>query len=725
VSLLNGAFRLENLARAWRWIQSNPEASYKSYFRSHYSNFRVAEDALLDGLRERLNSGAYQPAHACKIYFPKKSGGLRPYSLLTVEDQIVYQALVNMIAEKLTPRIRERQLTEVFSHLYAGKTSIWFYRKWQNGYREMNRSAREAFSDGFQYAATFDLTAFYDSVDHKVLRHFLEELGFDMQFNKLLIQCLGQWTATQRNRRIYHGHGIPQGPLSSGLLAEVVLQHFDHGRTDRKSVRYLRYVDDMRLFARTELELRRGVAELDYLSKDVGLFPQSSKIAIRRVIDIDSELKSVSRPETRELDLDAEKVDQKALYSRIRELTPKYQVLDSTEFRFLLSRAEPSKRFDRRLIRVLERQPYFYGDILRYFRRHDQLPTTVASWLVSELKANPVYAAYVADLLETADGRLDIYDRAEVDEYVRTHWYPKKLRAADQIAALGRWGVRRKVLTANQIEWAVRHLPEWWAQSELVAALDLQSMRQSGVAQLVTERLSDSVSDVAIAAAVHLVQMSMHGIRPSIPSDLQSVAGPVLEEFGLIPSGAGRVCGVARSFERLVGKKLPRMDWASFFGKSYRVVEKHAVFCYAYSGVDVTSCVSALDVFNDWLLASLTQHDKNIGTYFAGKLGGFIGAPKSKFAQSYPAIWRLASEIHQKRKESHLSHAWEHSGNTLVKPTSFVPYKYLRRAKLLVEEAFKELSLRWAKLAPAPRAQTGRGRIRSRKESQPAGATSI
>ena len=254
-------------------------------------------------MRDRLTRGVYEPAHACKIHFPKKSGGLRPYSLLTVEDQIVYQAMVNVVAERHTPRVRDRHFAEVFSHIYAGKSSVWFYRKWQNGYREMNRAARDVFGEGYKYTASFDLTAFYDSVDHNVLRHFLSELGCDIDFTRLLLRCLGHWTATQRKNRIYHGHGIPQGPLSSGLLAEVVLQHFDSGRTARDGVRYLRYVDDIRLFSETESDLRRAVAELDYLSKDVGLFPQAAKTAIRKVTDIEEELKTVSKPETAELAL--------------------------------------------------------------------------------------------------------------------------------------------------------------------------------------------------------------------------------------------------------------------------------------------------------------------------------------------------------------------------------------------------------------------------------------
>ena len=51
-------------------------------------------------LRDRIRRGVYEPASSCKIFLPKPSGLLRPITLLTVEDQVVYQALVNVGGEK-------------------------------------------------------------------------------------------------------------------------------------------------------------------------------------------------------------------------------------------------------------------------------------------------------------------------------------------------------------------------------------------------------------------------------------------------------------------------------------------------------------------------------------------------------------------------------------------------------------------------------------------------
>src|SRR5947207_2262644 len=107
--------RPENISLAWLRIQTNPEPAYKKYFRRLYTNYSVAEAKLLNELAARLKKGVYTPAHGCKILFPKASGGLRPYTLLTVEDQVIYQSFANVIAELLRPKVQGRYFYEVFS----------------------------------------------------------------------------------------------------------------------------------------------------------------------------------------------------------------------------------------------------------------------------------------------------------------------------------------------------------------------------------------------------------------------------------------------------------------------------------------------------------------------------------------------------------------------------------------------------------------------------------
>src|SRR3546814_4021293 len=122
---------------------SNPDAQYKSYFRDSYDAFAIASDTHLKWIRNEGLKERYQVSHASKLLLPKPSGTLRPITLLTVEDQIVYQACVNLIADALKRKTRQRYEKRVFAHLYAGKYSPFFYLRWQRSYRKFGNRSEE------------------------------------------------------------------------------------------------------------------------------------------------------------------------------------------------------------------------------------------------------------------------------------------------------------------------------------------------------------------------------------------------------------------------------------------------------------------------------------------------------------------------------------------------------------------------------------------------------
>ena len=177
-----------------RWLQSNPDVLFKSFFRDSYAAYAAASEQNLIRLRKHLVRHAYEAIHAAKIYFPKSSGVLKPYTLLAVEDHIVYQAAVNVIAEKLTPVIKKRYFKNIFGHIYAGKSSQFFYIQWQKGYRAYSNAIVTHVNDGYTYVANFDLTSFYDTIDHSVLTYFLKDIQIDHELLDFFLSCLKTWT---------------------------------------------------------------------------------------------------------------------------------------------------------------------------------------------------------------------------------------------------------------------------------------------------------------------------------------------------------------------------------------------------------------------------------------------------------------------------------------------------------------------------------------------------
>ncbi len=678
----------DNLARAWRWIRSNPDPTYKRYCGGMYSRFAVADDLLLEELRQQLRREFYDPDHSCKLLLPKKSGLLRPYTILSVRDQVVFQALVNVVAERLAPRIRSRYLRQVFGHMYAGRRSRWFYKKWSDGYAAFNTAARNAFNRGLVYSASFDLTAFYDSVDHGVLCHFLADLGCDKDFCDFLRRCLTKWTAN--HRRIYQNHGIPQGPLSSGLLSEAVLQHFDQYYGAKAGLVYLRYVDDIRLFARREEDLRRMLVRLDHLSKDIGLFPQAAKIEIHRIKNVNEELKSISHPT--EAAVRGVQVDQLQLARRLIELsprlTPTLQIEDETRFKYLLAHAIPHSRLNQRMLTISQARPDLAAPVARYFARYRILPNRVSRELLKRVGRKELYESVTAGWAGVLQGRLRKGEADNLTRALKQRWRPRSI-GSELKAVIGAHLLRERALTENQAHYATRqYVSDWWVRCQLVAALDSKQYGNAMLQRILNEGLCDSNSDVSLVAAVQIANLGT--AVPSPRESINAFGAKALRQLGVFKRVTGRSCGIRWSFERFLGKSSV-LNWRSVFGNTYSDAEKLAVNMRALADTNVTAFVNAADVFNDRLLSRLYQHDSTLGTYKLGSIGSVKFSTRLK--QKYPAVLNLCNGIHEERLKSNLSHPVVRSTG---RPTSRVPYAYLQTAKRLYLRAIKELELVWS-----------------------------
>lgn len=100
-----------------------------------------------------------------------------------------------------------------------------------------------------------------------------------------------------------------------------------------------------------------------------------------------------------------------------------------------------------------------------------------------------------------------------------------------------------------------------------------------------------------------------------------------------------------------------------------------------------------MDVFNDWLLIGLYNHDSSLGTYNAGSIGSVMCSTKLQL--KYPSILAMVKAMHEKRSESSLSHAWTRKGGKLTRPTGFIKFSYFRKAKKLIHSALAELAAKW------------------------------
>src|SRR4051812_23606254 len=112
--------KISNLELAWQRVGRSTERTYREYFRSLYRAYDLAVDERFNDVRNALLTGSYEPSSATKVYLLKSNGLQRVYTLLSVEYQLVYQAIANLIADRLLPHAESRYYKSVFGHLYSG-----------------------------------------------------------------------------------------------------------------------------------------------------------------------------------------------------------------------------------------------------------------------------------------------------------------------------------------------------------------------------------------------------------------------------------------------------------------------------------------------------------------------------------------------------------------------------------------------------------------------------
>lgn len=573
--------QLQNLQRAYRWVQSNPDASYKNLFRDAYSAYAATSDNNIARLRTHLKRLDYHPGHAGKVFYPKPSGILRPVTLLSVNDQIVYQACANLIAERLTPKIRRYHGKSVFGHVYAGKTSAFFYKKWQRQYQAYTNVVKKHINDGYNWVAEFDLTAFYDSIDHHALNHFLAGLGLDNEFCEFFFRCLRKWTSTNWSNddvSIYHEHGIPQGPLSSGLVAEAILMRFDVRGQRSRRVRYARYVDDIKLFAQSEGQLRQRLIALDLASKEVGLFPQSSKINIRRARDASEEVKQINsyvEPAT------SPSASQIEIRKRLRILMRRRPLAgqDLTSFRYLIGGVSPHNELNEKLIGILEVRPDLGPKIAGYFERYKKIPNKAAARICNLLTQDWIYHSNQSSLLMATLRNLPEPYRSKCVAYCynRLLGYKKGYLPPQPTlkAALAIWCIFHTRITYRELQQVVWNEREWWVRQFILPYVDEGHYGRPSLEAFLVGVSQDEHADVARSSAVRLVD-----VNPAITiSKIEAH-----ESARLVFWGAGYLRAIGRpvslvqtGLATVAHDRYPvSIEWRRLLGADHRQAESFA-----------------------------------------------------------------------------------------------------------------------------------------------------
>ena len=272
-----------------KWISNDKKGIYQII--ADPDNYFLA-------LCDQIKNG-YIPSKSLKIYLPKSFIHTRTMTVLNARDETVYQAIINLLAQNAFPDITELQKKNSFGnrihpHVIHGskvlksrllKTDFFLHRKFSVNWKEFNKIANKRIKDKrYKKKLETDITSFFDSIPHEQLFICLQKYGLDKDSSILLSKCLNKWNGTKL--RNTPGIGIPTGPIASSFVANIYLRPIDL-KMLIEPIDYIRYVDDFKLFTKSEKKLYEVAPNLGILLNSIGLSLKSSKTNVE---DIDSTL---------------------------------------------------------------------------------------------------------------------------------------------------------------------------------------------------------------------------------------------------------------------------------------------------------------------------------------------------------------------------------------------------------------------------------------------------
>ena len=281
---------LENFILAWERLLRS-----RHYYNKDRIGLRIYAANLepnLGSLIERLETDVYEPSPSYKVYIPKRSGGLRNFPFLCIEDRLVYQAIANIVAEKSRGTFDAIVRGHVFAHLLDDSDSMFMLRRWdgpRGQYQSFLSRFRELLTRGSQWVIEADIASYYDSIDHALFAECLLEYLDGDKLVKLLKNCLRTWTPHEDGPTF--PRGLPQGYEASDYLATLFLFPVDKRLILRSGhYSYIRYVDDFRVLAPNRHTAEEALVDLDIALKKRALVLQGAKTTIREAADVDTEL---------------------------------------------------------------------------------------------------------------------------------------------------------------------------------------------------------------------------------------------------------------------------------------------------------------------------------------------------------------------------------------------------------------------------------------------------
>ena len=162
-----------------------------------------------DSLLDEFKSGRYRAPAIRRVYIPKDKHGQRPLGIATIEDKVL-QASVRKVMEPI--------FEEEFKPFSFG------FRPGCSQHQAIDYMSEQVSFQGMHYIIDADIKDYFGSINHGILREFLDKRVKDGVIRKMIDKWLKAGVMEAGNIS-YPEEGTQQGSVISPLLSNIYLHY--------------------------------------------------------------------------------------------------------------------------------------------------------------------------------------------------------------------------------------------------------------------------------------------------------------------------------------------------------------------------------------------------------------------------------------------------------------------------------------------------------------------
>lgn len=260
-------------------------------------------DENLCRLARNLVNGTYRPRPLREIDVPKSGLSVRPGSSLDIEDHIVFFGIAYLLAPILDAvlpknvfhfRVRQKDGGHHPSQLFQNehrpllertkRKKLRIFDDWYEVWPEFMEEAQSLYEkEGFTFLVESDIAAYFENISHPLLADVLRQHApQQLPLINLLMEMISTWT-TPSLWGVRPHRGIPQGNEVSSWLGTLFLVQMDVELLKLEQegqIKFLRYVDDLKVFTKDFKVARKVVLLINQLLRRMHLNMQTSKTQV-------------------------------------------------------------------------------------------------------------------------------------------------------------------------------------------------------------------------------------------------------------------------------------------------------------------------------------------------------------------------------------------------------------------------------------------------------------